>query len=139
MLLAALSATAADDLFSNTTWRGIRLTEQLQPMLTSEAMLDPAVSLGMLRLGTQLALAGSDNPEIASVRESLDARMTGMAPPFWFVALGRNLLAAATATDATRNERQALVNQLRRLTDQQPDSAELRQQLTEALQKLGSQ
>jgi WD40 repeat protein len=139
MLLAALSATAADDLFSNTTWRGIRLTEQLQPILTSEAMLDPAVSLGMLRLGTQLVLAGSGNPEIASVRESLDARMAGTAPPFWFVALGRNLLAAATATDATRNERQAVVDQLRRLTDQQPDSAELRQQLTEALQKSGSQ
>ena len=27
-------------------------------MITSEAMLDPAVSLGMLRLDTQLALAG---------------------------------------------------------------------------------
>jgi hypothetical protein len=101
--------------------------------------MDPAVSLGVLRLGTQLALAGSDNPEIASVRESFLARMAGLAPQFWFVALGRNLLAAATATDATRNERQAVVDQLRRLTDRQPDSAELRQQLTEALQKSGSQ
>jgi hypothetical protein len=48
------------------------------------------------------------------------------------------LLAAATETDATKKERQAVVDQLRRLTDQLPDSAELRQQLTEALQKLGS-
>jgi uncharacterized protein (UPF0297 family) len=35
-----------------------------------------------------------------------------MAPRSWFVALGRNLLAAATETDA---ERQAAVEQLRRL------------------------
>ena len=35
----------------------------MQPMITSEAMLDPAVSLGMLRLDTQLALAGSDETE----------------------------------------------------------------------------
>jgi WD40 repeat protein/class 3 adenylate cyclase/tRNA A-37 threonylcarbamoyl transferase component Bud32 len=139
MLLAALSASAADDLFSNTTWRGIWLTEQMEPMITSEAMLDPAVSLGMLHLGTQLALAGSDEANFLSVRERFNARIAGMAPRFWFVALGRNLLAAATETDAPKKERQAAVDQLRLLTNQLPDSAELRQQLTEALQKLGSQ
>jgi hypothetical protein len=32
--------------------------EHIPQMITSEAMLDPAVSLGMLRLDTQLALAG---------------------------------------------------------------------------------
>src|SRR5271165_4292311 len=55
MLLAALSASAADDLFLKTRWRGLWLTEQMQSMITAEAMLDPAVSLGMLRLDTQLA------------------------------------------------------------------------------------
>jgi len=50
ILLAALSASAADDLFLNTRWRGVWLTEQIQSMITSEAMLDPAVSLGILGL-----------------------------------------------------------------------------------------
>ena len=62
-----------------------------------------------------------------------------MAPRSWFVALGRNLLAAATETDATKKERQAALDQLRRLTEQLPDSAELRQMLTEALGKLSPQ
>jgi len=136
MLLTDLSAAAADDLFSKTRWRGLWLTEQMQSMITSEAMLDPAVSLGMLRLDTQLALAGSDETEVVSVRESFNARIAGVAPRSWFDALGRNLLAAATETAATKKERQAAVEQLRRLTEQLPDSAELRQQLTEALHKL---
>jgi hypothetical protein len=55
------------------------------------------------------------------------------------VALGRNLLAAATETEATKEERQGALDQLRHLTEQLPDSAELRQILREALQKLGSQ
>jgi len=59
-----------------------------------------------------------------------------MAPRSWFIALGRNLLTAATETDATKKERQGALDQLRRLTEQFPDSAELRQQLTEALHKL---
>jgi hypothetical protein len=139
ILLAALSASAADDLFLNTTWRGIWLTEQIQSMITSEAMLDPAVSLCMLRLDTQLALAGSDEAKATSVRESFEASIAGMAPRFWFVALGRNLLAAAAETKATGKQRQAAVDQLRRLTNQLPDSAELHQQFTEALQKLSSQ
>jgi WD40 repeat protein/class 3 adenylate cyclase len=139
MLLAALSASAADDLFLNTTWRGIWLTEQIQSMITPEAMLDPAVSLCTLRLDTQLALADFDDARVTSVRESFDASIAGIAPRFWFVALGRNLLAAATETNATRKQRQAAVDQLRRLTNQLPDSAELRQQFTEALQKLSSQ
>jgi hypothetical protein len=63
-LLAALSASAADDLFSKTRWRGLWLTEQMQPMITSEAMFDPPVSLGMLRLDTQLALAGSEERKV---------------------------------------------------------------------------
>ena len=136
MLLAALSASAADDLFSDTRWRGLWLTEQMQSMITSEAMLDPAVSLGMLRLDTQLALAGSDERKVVSVRESFNARIAGMAPRSWFVALGRNLLAAATETDATKKERQAAVDQLRRLTRQIPDSPELRHLLEEALREL---
>ena len=139
MLLGAFSATAADDLFSNITWRGLWLTEQIQSMITPEAMLDPAISLGMLRLDTQLALAGSDETKVVSVRESLNERLAGMAPRSWFVALGRNLLAAATETDATKKERQGALDQLRRLTKQLPDSAELRQLLTEALSKMGSQ
>jgi WD domain, G-beta repeat len=133
MLLAALSASAADDLFSKTRWRGLWLTEQIQSMITSEAMLDPAVSLGMLRLDTQLALVGSDETKVVSVRESLNARIADMAPRSWFFALGRNLVAAATETDASDKERQAALDQLRRLTEQLPDSVELRQQLTEAL------
>jgi ABC-type transporter Mla subunit MlaD len=108
-------------------------------MITSEAMLDPAVSLCMLRLDNQLALAGSDEAKVTSVRESFEASIAGMAPRFWFVALGRNLLAAAAETNATRKQRQAAVDQLRRLTNQLPDSAELHQQFTEALQKLSSQ
>ena len=139
MLLAALSASAADDLLSNSRWRALWLTEQIQSMITSEAILDQAVSLGMLRLDTQLALAGSDETEVGSVRESFNARITGMAPRSWFVALGRNLVTATTDTDVTKKERQAALDQLRRLTKQLPDSAELRQQLIEALQKLGSQ
>ena len=139
MLLAALSASAADDLFLHTRWRGLWLIEQMQSMITSEAMLDPAVSLGMLRLVTQLALAGSDETKVVSVRESLSARIAGMAPQSWFAALGRNLLAAAAETDATKEEQQGALDQLRRLTEQLPDSAELRQILREALQRLGSQ
>src|SRR5208282_4482411 len=103
MLLAALSASAADDLFSNTTWRGIWLTEQIQSIITSEAMLDPAVSLGMLRLDTQLDLAGSDEAKVVSVRESFNARIAGMAPRSWFAALGRSLVAAATKELGTRS------------------------------------
>jgi WD40 repeat protein len=138
MLLAALSATAADDLFSNTTWRGLWLTEQMQSMITSESMLDPAVSLGMLRLDIQLALAGSDETEVVSVRERFNARIAGMAPQSWFVALGRNLVAAATKADAANKEREAALDELRRLTKQIPDSAELRQMLVDALRNLGN-
>jgi hypothetical protein len=105
-------------------------------MITSEAMLDPAVSLGMLRLDTQLALAGSDERKVVSVRESLNARIAGMAPRSWFVALGRTLLTAGTKTDATKKVRQAALDQLRCLTNELPDSAELRQLLADALDKL---
>ena len=70
MLLAALSASAVDDLYFNTRWRGLWLTEQMQSMMTSEAMLDPAVSLGTLRLGVELALAGSDDRQVVSTREA---------------------------------------------------------------------
>jgi hypothetical protein len=136
MLLAALSASAADDLFLNTHWRGLWLTEQMQSMITPEAMVDPAVSLATLRLGTQLALVGSDDRQVVSDRESFNARIAGLAPQSWFVALGRNLLAAATETDATKKERKAAFDQLRRLAKQLPDSVELRQLLAEALQKL---
>jgi len=139
MLLVALSASAADDLFSKTNWRGLWLTEQMQSMITSKEMLDPAVSLGMLRLDTQLDLIGSDERKVVSTRERFNALMAAMAPQNWFVALGRNLVAAATDTDATNKERQSAVEQLRRLTSQLPDSAELRQMLTEALSKMGSQ
>jgi hypothetical protein len=108
----------------------------MQSMITSEAMLDPAVSLGMLRLDTQLDLAASDDRQLISDRESLNARMAGIAPQSWFVALGRNLLAAATEKDAAKQQSQAAVAQLRGLTKQLPDSEELRQLLAEALQKL---
>jgi Flp pilus assembly protein TadD len=94
----------------------------MQSMMTSEAMLDPAVSLGTLRLSVELALAGSDDRQVISTRESFDAHIAG-----------RNLLSAITNTDATKNERQAAVDQLRHLTRQMPDSAELRQLLAEAL------
>jgi hypothetical protein len=50
----------------------------------------------------------------------------------WFVALGRKLLAAATEADATKEGRLAALDQLRRLTEALPDSAELRQLLAEA-------
>jgi hypothetical protein len=100
-------------------------------MITSEAMLDPAVSLGILRLDTQLALAGSDERKVVSVRESFNARIAGMALQSWFVALGRNLLAAATENDAAMKE--VAVEQLRRLTKQLADSAELRQMLADAM------
>jgi hypothetical protein len=42
------------------------------------------------------------------------------------------LLTASTATDTPKKERQAAVDQLRRLTRQLPDSAELRQMLAGA-------
>jgi len=102
-------------------------------------MVDPAVSLGMLRLDTQLDLAGSDERNVVSVRESFNARIADTASRSWFVALGWNLVAAATKTDATKEERQGALDQLRRLTEQLPDSAELRQMFTEALSKMGSQ
>jgi hypothetical protein len=126
MLLADLSVSAANDLLTKAPWRGLWLTEQIQSMITSEAMLDPAVSLGMLRLDTQLALVGSDEREVVSVRNSFNARIAGMAPQSWFVALGRRLLAVATKADATKEERQAALDELRRLTKQLPDSPELR-------------
>ena len=136
MLLAALSASAADELLSNTRWRALWLTEQMQSIITSEAMLDPAVSLGILHLDTQLALAGSDERQAVSDRESFNARIAGMAPRSWFVALGRNLLPLRRRVTRPRKKRQGALDQLRRLTKQLPDSAELRQQLTEALHKL---
>jgi hypothetical protein len=139
LLLAAVSVSAANDLFLNTHWRGLWLTEQMQPIITSQAMLDPAVSIGMLRLSTQLILLGADDASTDSVRESFYAHIADMAPQSWFVALGRNLLTAATKTDATQKRRQAALDQLRRLTEQLPDSEELRQQLAEALSKVGSQ
>jgi hypothetical protein len=104
-------------------------------MITPEAMLDPAVSLAMLRLGTQLTLAGSAETKVASVGENFSARLTGLAPRSWSVALGQNLLAAATETDATKQQREAVLGQLRRLNKQMPDCAELREMLAEALQK----
>jgi hypothetical protein len=108
----------------------------MQSMITSEAMVDPAVSLGMLRLATQLTLAGSDETKVVSIRNSFNTRVAGMARRSWFVALGRNLLAVVTETDATQEEPQRAVDQLRRLTEQLPDSAALRQILTEALEKV---
>ena len=85
MLLAALSASAASDLSSNTRWRGLWLAEQMESMITSEAMLDPAVSLGMLRLDTQLDLAGSDERRVVAIRESFNLRVAGLArdPGSW--------------------------------------------------------
>ncbi len=74
--------------------------------------------------------------KVISIRDSFNARIAGMASRSWFVALGRNLLDATTNTDATDKERQAALEQLRRLTKQLPDSAELRQMLADALHKL---
>jgi hypothetical protein len=139
MLLVALSASAADDLLSNTRWQVLWLTEQIQSMITSEAMLDPAVSLGMLCLATQLALADSDEKEVISERESFNARMASIAPRSWFVALGQNLLDIVTKTDTAEKKRQAALDQLDLLTKQLPDSAELRQELTQAREKLHTQ
>ena len=136
LLLAHFAASAADDLLSNTSWRALWLTEQMQSMITSEAMLDPAVSLGILRLDTQLDLAGSVDKQVVADRESFNAHIASIAPRSWFVALGQNLLDIATKTDATEKERQAAVEQLRGLTKLLPDSADLRQQLTEAVEKL---
>jgi hypothetical protein len=132
MLLTGLLASAANDLSSSTTWRGLSLTKQIQLMLTPDAMTDPAVSLGMLQLDTLLAIAGSG--EVALVRDSFDARLASIAPRVWFETLGRKMLAAANEPHATVEQRQAAVDKLRRLTTQLPDSAELQQQLTEALQ-----
>jgi energy-coupling factor transporter ATP-binding protein EcfA2 len=50
----------------------------------------------------------------------------------WYVALGRKLLAAATEADATKEGRLAALDQLRRLSEALPESAELRQLLAEA-------
>ena len=108
LLLAALSVSAADDLLSNTTWRALWLTEQIQAIIKPDAMLDPAVSLAMLRLGTRLTLAGSADTKVASASESFSVRLTGVAPALWFVALGQNLLAAATDPDATEQDREAV-------------------------------
>ena len=134
MFLAGLSASAADDLFFNTRWRALWLIEQIQSMMTAEAMLDPAVSLGMLRLDTQLALASSDDMEVTSIRESFNAHLAGIAPRSWFHALGQRLLTAATKTGATEKEFQGALDQLRRLTEQLPGSAELRQTLADGLE-----
>src|SRR4029077_11029300 len=138
ILLAALSASVADELLTDTQWRALWLTEQMQSMITPEAMLDPAVSLGMLHLDTQLALAGSVDKQVVADRESCNARIASIAPRSWFVALGQNLLDIVTKTHATEKERQAAVKQLRGLTRQIPDSPELRELLAEALSKLGS-
>jgi hypothetical protein len=100
-------------------------------------MLDPAVSLGVLHLCAQLDLASSADRQVVSVRESFNSRIAGMAPLYWFVALGRNLLIAATKNDATKQEREAAEEHLRRLTKQLPDSSELRQMLGEAQSIMG--
>ena len=95
-------------------------------------MLDPAVSLGVLRLCIQLDLATSADRQLDSVREHFNARLADLAPVSWFVALDPT----ATEPHTTKKTRNAVLDQLRRLTKQLPDSAELRQQLTEALYKL---
>ena len=76
--------------------------------------------------------AGSDERQAVSVRENFNARMAGMAPRSWFVALGGNLPAITADTEATKKKRQAALDQLRRLAKQVPESAELSQMLSEA-------
>jgi WD40 repeat protein len=101
LFLTGLCAVAADDLASATRWRGLWLVRQIQSILTPEAMADPAVSLTMLRLSTQLAALGADDTTVVSVCKSFNACIAGMAPRPWLVGLGRNLLVATTETDAT--------------------------------------
>ena len=136
MLLIALSTCAADDLFLNTRWRGLWLTEQIQAIITSEAMADPAVSLAMLRLYTQLALDGSDDREVVSFRENFNAHVAALAPQSWFVALGQTLLSVAMGADTKKKERQAALDQLGRLAKQLPGCVELSRLRAEALRKL---
>jgi hypothetical protein len=65
-------------------------------------MVDPTVSLATLRLGTQLVLAGADDTELDSVRDSYTLLAT-FAPRSWFVALSQNLQAVATKADVTES------------------------------------
>ena len=99
-------------------------------------MADPAISLGMLRLSTQLSLLGADDAEISSVRESFYALLADFAPRSWFVVLSENLQAAATKADATEKQRQAVLDQMRRLIELMPDAAEFRQTLGKTLETL---
>ena len=136
LLLGVLCASAADDLSSAARWRGLWLVRQIQSILTQEAMADAAVSLGMLRLGTQLALLGADDAEIDSVRESFYARLAGFTPRSWLITLIGNLQAVAANADATEKQRQAILDQMRRLIEWMPDAVELRQTLAKTLETL---
>src|SRR5262249_16263553 len=136
LFLAGLCARAADDLASATRWRGLWLVRQIQSVLTKEAMIDPAVSLGVLRLSTQLAVLGANDAEISSIRESFYAFLADFAPQSWFVALSGNLQAAATKADATQKQRKAVLDQMRRLIELMPDAAEFRQALATTVETL---
>ncbi|MBV9491174.1 MAG: WD40 repeat domain-containing protein [Verrucomicrobia bacterium] len=134
MLLATLSVSAADDVSARISWRGLWLTETVQSLVTAQTMQDPAVSLAMLRLSTQLALAGADDPQIAATRDSLNARLEGLVPQTWFMALAQDLLAAMKEPQVTAQQRAAALEQLRRLAGKVPDEVrELLEQTTSRL------
>lgn len=62
--------------------------------MTSESMLDPAVSLSILRLDTQLACFASDEVEATSLRDGFNEHMAGFESRSWQAEFGQNLLAA---------------------------------------------
>jgi hypothetical protein len=131
-----MCVSAAEDLSSVTRWRGLWLVRKIQSILTPETLADPAVSLGILRLGTQLVFLGAADAGIDSARESFYARLAGFVPQSWLIALIGNLKAFATKADATDRQRQAILNQMRRFAEWMPDAVEIQQTLANALETL---
>jgi hypothetical protein len=87
VFLAAACARATDDLKNDRRWRGLWLISQLTPELTSEALGDPAVSLGALELATVLATSNSADTKLVTTRDALLQRLRAVAPRTWHEAL----------------------------------------------------
>jgi WD40 repeat protein len=136
MLLENLCASAADDLPFAARWHALWLSQRIQSILTPEAMIDPAVSAAMLRLESQLVLAGADDPELDSVREGFEARLASVADRTWWVACARNLQTSAQKQTLTEIERQAVLRKIRLWIEAMPNTPDLRRILADTLATL---
>jgi hypothetical protein len=93
VFLAAACARATDDLKNDRRWRGLWLTSQLTSTFTSEALAEPAVSLGALELAAVLATSDPTDAKFVTTRDALLQRLRAVAPPSWHEALAQRIKA----------------------------------------------